>query len=163
MKEVAGNKGKPQNKGHFMGVKQGTEHVTWRVTQMQLIKTILQPHKTPSSNTTKHPELTVLKQTRKQQQLHQHKEVQAPLYRYVATDNHNQPHNFKNCWWDHIYTAHRKNKLHTWLAHEEVVAHQEEHKQNKQRHTQKSKSKETGNKKERVCERTLIRPLIKTR
>ena len=42
-------------------VKQGTEHVTWDVTQMWLVKTILQPHKFDSS-TTKHLEPAVLKQ-----------------------------------------------------------------------------------------------------
>ena len=76
-KEGAGNKGKPQNKDHFMwGWSKATEHATWRVTQTQLVKTILRPHKIVSS-ATKRLEPTVLKQkqtTRKQQQLH-HKDV----------------------------------------------------------------------------------------
>ena len=68
------------------------------VTQMQLNKVILQPHKFVGS-AAKHLELTVLKQkqTTRKQPLQHHRDVQALSYRYAATGDHNKPHNFKDC------------------------------------------------------------------
>ena len=130
MKKGAGNKGKPLNKDHFTWVKQGTEHVTWRVTHVQLVKTILQPHKIISS-TTKHLELAVLKQkpsTRKQQRLH-HKDMRALFYRYTATDNYSKPHTFKTVDVITFTLPTERSNFTLDLYLKRWITHQEEHNQ----------------------------------
>ena len=62
----------------------------------------------------------------------------------------------KYCRWDYIYTAHRKIKLRSWLVPEEMDSSPWRAQSGLTTIHSKSKNKETGNKKERVCERTLL-------
>ena len=137
-----------------------------RVTQVQLVKTLLQPHKIVSS-TTKHLKLTVLKQKQivRKQQLQQHKDVQALPYGYAAAGDHSKPHNFKTVDGITFTLPTERSNITLDLYPKRRITHQEECKQSKQWYTQKSKNWETGNKKERICERTLLtmHPLKKTR
>ena len=109
---------------------------------MRLVKTILQPHKIVNS-ATKHLELTVLKQkqtTRKQQQLQQHKDVQALPYGYAAAGDHSKPHNLKTVDGITFTLPTERTNFMLDLCLKRWITHHEEHKLSKQQYTQKAKT-----------------------
>ena len=118
-------------------------------------KLFYKSHKTPSSSTAKHLEPAVLKQTRKQQELHC-KDVQALPYRYAATSDHNKPHNLKTV--NAItFTLPTERTIFTLDSYLKKTDNSPGRAQAEQTTTHsKSKNRETGNKKERVCERALL-------
>ena len=141
MKEGAGNKGKPLNKDHFMWGQSKTQS-TWHESYTgATCQNYLQPHKIVSS-TTKHLKLTVLKQKQivRKQQLQQHKDVQALFYRYAATGDHNKPHNLNTVDEITFTLPTERTNITLDLCLKRRITHQEEHKQNKQQHTQKTKT-----------------------
>ena len=121
-KEGAGNKGKPQNKDHFMWGWSKAQSMWHEELRRRNLSKLFYGHTRLSvaQPNALNPQCWNKSKRQESNNSYTTKTWAGTILRVRRNRWSQQATRLQDCRWDYIYTVHRKNKLHTWLVPEET-------------------------------------------